>query len=107
MGVPPVPPGTPPAIAGKIVGVAHGTFISGMGLACLVAAGVAVVAVFVALLPSAARTPTRERGRPASDVNRVRTTAPPGRLGGAVAYPGDLPRAPLPAATTAGQGAVK
>lgn len=39
-----------PAIAEKIVGVAHGTFISGMGLACLVAAGVAVVAVFVALL---------------------------------------------------------
>ena len=45
--------------------------------------------------------------RPTSDVNRVRTTAPPGRPGGAVAYPGDLPRAPLPAATTAGQGAVK
>jgi hypothetical protein len=41
---------TPPAIAEKIVGVAHDTFMSGMGLACLVAAGVAAVAVFVALL---------------------------------------------------------
>ncbi|MGW3627942.1 MFS transporter [Streptomyces sp. NPDC000880] len=50
VGVPPVAPGTPPAIAEKIVGVAHDTFISGMSLACLVAAGVAVVAVFVALL---------------------------------------------------------
>ncbi|MFI1395281.1 MFS transporter [Streptomyces sp. NPDC020681] len=50
VGVPPVAPGTPPEIAGKIVSVAHDTFISGMGLACLVAAGVAAVAVFVALL---------------------------------------------------------
>jgi hypothetical protein len=48
--VPPGAPGTPPAIAEKIVGVAHDTFMSGMGLACLVAAGVAAVAVFVALL---------------------------------------------------------
>ncbi|MER7664828.1 MULTISPECIES: MFS transporter [unclassified Streptomyces] len=50
VGVPPVAPGTPPELAAKIVGVAHDTFISGMGLACLVAAGVAAVAVFVALL---------------------------------------------------------
>ncbi|MFJ9208602.1 LrgA-associated membrane protein LrgB [Streptomyces sp. L-9-10] len=50
VGVPPVAPGTPAAIAEKITGVAHDTFMSGMGLASLVAAGVAVVAVFVALL---------------------------------------------------------
>ncbi|MFD5077667.1 MFS transporter [Streptomyces sp. NPDC058371] len=48
-GVAPVPKGTPAAIAEKITGVAHDTFISGMSLACLVAAGVAAVAVFVAL----------------------------------------------------------
>ncbi len=35
VGVPPVPPNTPAAIAGKITDVAHDTFISGMSLACL------------------------------------------------------------------------
>ncbi|MGV9311334.1 MFS transporter [Streptomyces sp. NPDC003691] len=50
VGVPPVAPGTPQEIAARIADVAHSTFISGMGLACLVAAGVSVVAVFVALL---------------------------------------------------------
>ena len=50
VGVAPLPPNAPPAIAEKITAVAHDTFISGMGLACLVAAGVAVVAVFVAFL---------------------------------------------------------
>lgn len=50
VGVPPVAPGTPPALVEKITSVAHDTFISGMGLACLVAAGVAAVAVLVALL---------------------------------------------------------
>ncbi len=49
-GVAPVPPGTPEQIASKITDVAHDTFISGMSLASLVAAGVAVVAVFVAFL---------------------------------------------------------
>ncbi|MFG2312858.1 MFS transporter [Streptomyces sp. NPDC048566] len=46
----PVPEGTPAGIAARITGVAHDTFISGMSLACLVAAGVALVAVFVATL---------------------------------------------------------
>ncbi|WP_314225727.1 MFS transporter [Streptomyces zaehneri] len=50
VGVAPVAKGTPEAIAAKITDVAHDTFISGMSLASLVAAGVAVVAVFVALL---------------------------------------------------------
>lgn len=50
VGMGPVPPGTPAALADKINAVAHDTFISGMGLACLVACGVAAVAVFVALL---------------------------------------------------------
>ncbi|MFI9172953.1 MFS transporter [Streptomyces lincolnensis] len=50
VGVPPIAPGTPEAIATKITGVAHDTFISGMSLASLVAAGVAVVAVLVAML---------------------------------------------------------
>ncbi|MFF9812410.1 MFS transporter [Streptomyces sp. NPDC014006] len=50
VGVAPVPPGTPAQIGEKIAGVAHDTFISGMSLASLVAAGVAVVAVFVAFL---------------------------------------------------------
>ncbi|WP_031044907.1 MFS transporter [Streptomyces sp. NRRL F-5650] len=50
VGVPPVPEGTPAQVAGKITEVAHETFISGMGLASLVAAGVAVVAVCVAFL---------------------------------------------------------
>ncbi|MFI9340378.1 MFS transporter [Streptomyces sp. NPDC052773] len=49
-GVAPVPPGTPPEVAAKITDVAHDTFISGMSLASLVAAGVAVVAVLVAFL---------------------------------------------------------
>ncbi|MFE7898376.1 MFS transporter [Streptomyces sp. NPDC057424] len=50
VGVPPVPPGTPDAIAAKITGVAHDTFISGMSAASLVAAGVAAVAVLIAFL---------------------------------------------------------
>ncbi|NNN33544.1 MFS transporter [Streptomyces sp. S3(2020)] len=50
VGMPPVAKGTPEAIAAKITDVAHDTFISGMSLASLVAAGVAAVAVFVALL---------------------------------------------------------
>ncbi|MFI6009245.1 MFS transporter [Streptomyces sp. NPDC051243] len=50
VGVPPVAPGTPDAVAAKITDVAHDTFISGMSLASLVAAGVAVVAVTVAFL---------------------------------------------------------
>ncbi|MET9907410.1 MFS transporter [Streptomyces sp. NPDC006476] len=50
VGVAPVAKGTPEAIAAKIADVAHDTFISGMSLASLVACGVAVVAVFVALL---------------------------------------------------------
>ncbi|MEU6367115.1 MFS transporter [Streptomyces sp. NPDC046931] len=49
-GAAPVPKGTPAPIAAKIASVAHDTFISGMSLACLVAAGVAAVAVLVALL---------------------------------------------------------
>ncbi|WEH18322.1 MFS transporter [Streptomyces sp. VNUA24] len=50
VGVPPVAEGTPPEIAAKIATVAHATFMSGMGLASLVAAGVAAVAVLVAFL---------------------------------------------------------
>jgi EmrB/QacA subfamily drug resistance transporter len=50
VGVAPVTKDTPAAIAAQITDVAHETFISGMSLACLVAAAVAVVAVFVALL---------------------------------------------------------
>ncbi len=50
VGVAPVDPTAPPAVSAKIVDVAHDTFMSGMSLACLVAAGVAAVAVFVALL---------------------------------------------------------
>jgi EmrB/QacA subfamily drug resistance transporter len=50
VGVPPVAEGTPPEIAAKIATVAHDTFMSGMGLASLVAAGVAAVAVLVAFL---------------------------------------------------------
>ncbi|GAA3797566.1 MFS transporter [Streptomyces phyllanthi] len=49
-GAAPVPPGTPEQIAAKITDVAHDTFISGMSLASLVAAGVAGVAILVALL---------------------------------------------------------
>ncbi|MGP4048079.1 MFS transporter [Streptomyces sp. 2A115] len=50
VGAAPVPQGTPPEVAEKITNVAHDTFISGMSLASLVAAGVAIVAIFVALL---------------------------------------------------------
>ncbi|MEV7322672.1 MFS transporter [Streptomyces sp. NPDC093970] len=50
VGVAPVAPGTPAEIAAKISGVAHDTFISGMSLASLVAAGVAAIAILVALL---------------------------------------------------------
>ncbi|MDR3080526.1 MAG: MFS transporter [Streptomyces sp.] len=50
VGVAPVPKGTPAEFATKITSVAHDTFISGMSLASLVAAGVAAVAVLVALL---------------------------------------------------------
>ncbi|MET9252801.1 MFS transporter [Streptomyces sp. NPDC048182] len=50
VGVAPVAQGTPEPIAAKITEVAHDTFISGMSLASLVAAGVAAVAVLVALL---------------------------------------------------------
>jgi EmrB/QacA subfamily drug resistance transporter len=50
VGVPPLAPGTPDAVAAKITDVAHDTFISGMSAASLVAAGVAVVAVLVAFL---------------------------------------------------------
>lgn len=50
VGVAPVAKGTPETIVAKITDVAHDTFISGMSLASLVACGVAVVAVFVALL---------------------------------------------------------
>ncbi|MFF5255489.1 MFS transporter [Streptomyces leeuwenhoekii] len=50
VGVAPVTQGTPEPVAAKITEVAHDTFISGMSLASLVAAGVAVAAVLVALL---------------------------------------------------------
>ncbi|MEU2714883.1 MFS transporter [Streptomyces sp. NPDC007205] len=50
VGVAPVPKGVPAPVAAKITEVAHHTFISGMSLASLVAAGVAAVAVLVALL---------------------------------------------------------
>ncbi|MEU6577411.1 MFS transporter [Streptomyces sp. NPDC046805] len=50
MGVAPVAKGIPAPIAAKITSVAHDTFVSGMSLASLVAAGVAAVAVLVALL---------------------------------------------------------
>ncbi|UXY27328.1 MFS transporter [Streptomyces sp. HUAS TT20] len=50
VGVAPVAKGTPEVIVAKITSVAHDTFISGMSLASLVAAGVAAVAVLVALL---------------------------------------------------------
>jgi len=50
VGVAPVAKGTPPEVVAKITDVAHDTFISGMSLASLVAAGVAAFAVLVALL---------------------------------------------------------
>ncbi|MES4887591.1 MFS transporter [Streptomyces sp. NPDC096012] len=49
VGVAPVAKGTPEPIVAKITQVAHDTFVSGMSLASLVAAGVAAVAVLVAL----------------------------------------------------------
>ncbi|MET8812983.1 MFS transporter [Streptomyces sp. NPDC004549] len=50
VGVPPVTKEMPPALIAKITDVAHDTFISGMSLASLVAAGVAAAAILVALL---------------------------------------------------------
>ncbi|MGW4227209.1 MFS transporter [Streptomyces bauhiniae] len=50
VGVAPVTNQMPPAIIAKVTDVAHDTFISGMSLASLVAAGVAAVAILVALL---------------------------------------------------------
>ncbi|MBC7274266.1 MAG: MFS transporter [Streptomyces sp.] len=50
VGVAPVTPETPEQVAAQITDVAHDTFISGMSLASLTAAGVAVVAVLVAFL---------------------------------------------------------
>lgn len=50
VGIAPVQKGMPAEIAQKVTSVAHDTFMSGMGLACLVAGIVATVAVFVALL---------------------------------------------------------
>ncbi|MFF9483847.1 MFS transporter [Streptomyces sp. NPDC014676] len=50
VGAAPVAEGTPAQIAAKITDVAHDTFISGMSLASLVAAGVAAAAVLVAFL---------------------------------------------------------
>ncbi|ARP70046.1 MFS transporter [Streptomyces pluripotens] len=49
-GIAPVAKGTSAPIAAKITEVAHHTFITGMSLASLVAAGVAAVAILVALL---------------------------------------------------------
>lgn len=50
VGMAPIAKGMPEPIAAKVTEVAHDTFISGMSLASLVAAGVAVVAVLVAFL---------------------------------------------------------
>lgn len=50
VGMPPVAEGTPPEVAGKIVGVAHDTFVSGMSTAFMVAGIVAVIAALVATL---------------------------------------------------------
>jgi EmrB/QacA subfamily drug resistance transporter len=66
MGVAPVPHGAPAPVAAKIASVAHDTFISGMSLASLVAAGVAAVAVLVALLTK--RGANAEQGAPAAHV---------------------------------------
>ncbi|MFE0548325.1 MFS transporter [Streptomyces pilosus] len=49
-GIAPVSPDMPPEVVQKITEVSHDTFMSGMALASLTAAGVAVVAVFVAFL---------------------------------------------------------
>lgn len=67
VGVPPVPKDTPEAIAAKITDVAHDTFISGMSLASLVAAGVAAVAVLVALLTKRGENAEAERASATSD----------------------------------------
>ncbi|MCX5140053.1 MFS transporter [Streptomyces sp. NBC_00338] len=50
VGMPPVAKDTPPEIAGKIAGVAHHTFVSGMSTAFMVAGIVAVIAALVATL---------------------------------------------------------
>ncbi|WP_328893742.1 MFS transporter [Streptomyces sp. NBC_00236] len=50
VGMPPVAEGTPPEVAGKIVNVAHDTFVSGMSTAFMVAGIVAVIAALVATL---------------------------------------------------------
>lgn len=50
VGMPPVTKETPPEIAGKIAGVAHDTFVSGMSTAFMVAGIVAVIAALVATL---------------------------------------------------------
>ncbi|WP_055695183.1 MFS transporter [Streptomyces prasinopilosus] len=50
VGVPPVSGQMPPEVAATVTEVAHDTFLSGMSAASLVATGVAVVAVGVALL---------------------------------------------------------
>ncbi|MFD5791381.1 MFS transporter [Streptomyces sp. NPDC127037] len=50
VGMPPVTEETPPEIAGRIAGVAHDTFVSGMSTAFMVAGIVAVVAALVATL---------------------------------------------------------
>nr|WP_107909018.1 MFS transporter [Streptomyces chartreusis] len=62
VGVAPVAPGTPDAIVTKITDVAHDTFISGMSLASLVAAGVAIVAVFIAFLTKRGQNPSGGAG---------------------------------------------
>ncbi|GGJ12336.1 DHA2 family efflux MFS transporter permease subunit [Streptomyces brasiliensis] len=62
VGVAPVAKGTPEQIVEKITSVAHDTFISGMSLASLVAAGVAVVAVFVAFLTKRGENASAEAG---------------------------------------------
>ncbi|MFJ5288586.1 MULTISPECIES: DHA2 family efflux MFS transporter permease subunit [unclassified Streptomyces] len=62
VGMAPVPPHAPAGLAAKITGVAHDTFMSGMSLACLVAAGVAVVAIFVALLTKRGDNPEAAAG---------------------------------------------
>lgn len=50
VGIPPVGGNVPPEVAGKIAGVAHDTFVSGMSTAFMVAGIVAVVAALVATL---------------------------------------------------------
>lgn len=50
VGMAPVGKETPPELIAKITEVAHDTFVSGMGLACLVAAAISALAIGVALL---------------------------------------------------------